>query len=382
MASPGTAPISVTLDIPAGARSGTTEALLSAILGVSAAASDLIFSPGRAPQILVHGQLIAVQIPRLPVLTADHTRHIASDLIGNNKQAITALREQGACDVSFSLQGKARFRVNVFIQRGSCAIVMRVIPTDIPTLATLNLPGSLAQVADLKSGIVLVTGPVVSGKSSTLAALVDLINRRHSYHIITVEDPIEFLHNHARSTIHQREVHSDAPSAGLALRAALRQSPNVIVLGEIRDRESIELLLDAAETGHLVLSSINTVDASKTVDRIVGLFSPAEHGAVRNRLAKAFRYFVSQKLIHRADGSGLVPIVEIVKANDHTRECVANGSHDGHSLADYVRLDAADGMQDFDGEIEKLTGGGIIDMDRALAHATNATQLRRALEKQ
>jgi twitching motility protein PilT len=381
MAAPGTAPIPVTLDLPSGARSGTTEALLSAMLGASAAASDLIFSPGRAPQILIHGQLISVQIPRLPMLTADHTRHIASDLIGNNKQAITALREQGACDVSFSLQGKARFRVNVFIQRGSCAIVMRVIPTDIPKLGALQLPESLAHVADLKSGIVLVTGPVVSGKSSTLAALVDLINQQHSHHIITVEDPIEFLHNHIRSTIHQREVHSDAPSAGLALRAALRQSPNVIMLGEIRDRESVELLLEAAETGHLVLSTLNTVDASKTVERVVGMFSPAEHSAIRNRLAKVFRYFISQKLIHRADGSGLVPIVEIVKANAHTRECVANGHLEGHSLAEYVRLDAADGMQDFDSEIEKLVRAGIIDADAALAHANNPAQLRRALEK-
>jgi twitching motility protein PilT len=236
-------------------------------------------------------------------------------------------------------------------------------------------------VADLKSGIVLVTGPVVSGKSSTLAALVDLINQQHSHHIITVEDPIEFLHNHIRSTIHQREVHSDAPSAGLALRAALRQSPNVIMLGEIRDRESVELLLEAAETGHLVLSTLNTVDASKTVERVVGMFSPAEHSAIRNRLAKVFRYFISQKLIHRADGSGLVPIVEIVKANAHTRECVANGHLEGHSLAEYVRLDAADGMQDFDSEIEKLVRAGIIDADAALAHANNPAQLRRALEK-
>jgi twitching motility protein PilT len=381
MAAPGTAPISVSLDLPAGARSGTTEALLAAMLSAAIGVSDLIFSPGRPPQVLIRGQLVSVQIPRLPVLTADHTRHIASDLIGNNKQAITTLREQGACDVSFSLPGQARFRVNAFIQRGSCAVVMRVIPTVIPDLAALNLPPALAKVADLKSGIVLVTGPVVSGKSSTLAALIDLINRRHSYHIITVEDPIEFLHNHIHSTIHQREVHSDAPSAGLALRAALRQSPNVIVLGETRDRESIDLLLDAAETGHLVLSSINTVDAAKTVERIVGMFTPAEHASVRNRLAKTFRFLISQKLIHRADGSGLVPIVEIVKANLHTRACVDNGQHEGHTLADYVRLDAADGMQDFDSEIQRLVRGGVIDIDAALAHASNPAQLRQMLEK-
>jgi len=155
----------------------------------------------------------------------------------------------------------------------------------------------------------------------------------------------------------------------------------VIVLGDMRDRENVELLLDAAETGHLVLSSINTVDAAKTVERIVGMFSPAEQVSIRTRLAKAFRYFISQKLIHRADSSGLAPIVEIVKANAHTRECVANGIHEGHGLAEYARLDAADGMQDFDSEIEKLLRAGIIDADAALAHASNPAQLRRALEK-
>jgi twitching motility protein PilT len=379
MAAPATAPISVSLDLPAGARSGTTEALLGAMLSASAGVSDLIFSPGRPPQVLIHGQLLAVQIPRLAVLTADHTRHIASDLIGNNKQAITTLREQGACDVSFSLPGQARFRVNTFIQRGSCAIVMRVIPTAIPDLAALNVPAALATVAELKSGIVLVTGPVGSGKSSTLAALVDLINRRHCYHIITVEDPIEFLHNHVRSTIHQREVHSDAPTAGLALRAALRQSPNVIVLGEARERESIDLLLDAAETGHLVLTTINTVGAGKTIERILGMFTPPEHASVRSRLAKSFRYLISQKLIQRADGAGLVPVVEIVKANTHTRECVANGQYEGQGLAEYARLDANDGMQDFDGEIEKLFRAGVIDMDAALAQAVNPALLRKTL---
>ncbi|MBV9483618.1 MAG: PilT/PilU family type 4a pilus ATPase [Acidobacteria bacterium] len=382
MAAPGAGPISVSLDLPAGARSGTTEALLAAMLRASPALSDLIFSPGRPPQILIHGQLVAIEIPRLAMLTADHTRHIASDLIGNNKQALTTLREQGSCDVSFSLAGQARFRVNAFIQRGSCAVVMRVIPTVIPDLTSLALPPQLASVADLDSGIVLVTGPVISGKSSTLAALIDLINRRHAYHIITVEDPIEFLHTHVCSTIHQREVHSDAPSAGQALRAALRQSPNVLVLGETRERENIELLLDAAETGHLVLSSIRTVDAAKTVERIVGMFDPAEYDSVRGRLAKSFRYLISQKLIHRADGKGLVPVVEIVKANPRTRECLAHGQHVGQTLAEYARSGAEEeGMQDFDGEIEKLFRAGIIDLPAALAQARNPAYLAQVLEK-
>jgi twitching motility protein PilT len=380
MATPGMAPMQVSLDVPGGLGSGTTEALLLAMLHASSNVSDLIFSPGRPPQVQIHGQLIAVQAPRLPLLTSDHTRHIASDLIGNNKQAINTLREHGACDISYSLPGEARFRVNIFIQRGSCAVVMRVIPTVIPDLAALNLPASLGAVADVKSGIVLVTGPVGGGKSSTLAAIIDLINRRHCYHIITIEDPIEFLHNHIKSTIHQRELHSDAPNAILALRSALRQSPNVIFVAEMRDRETIELILDSAETGHLILSSMNTLDASKTVERMVGVFAPGEQTAIRKRVAKSFRYFISQKLIPRASEKGVVPVVEIVKANLQTRECIANGEHEGQTLANCARTGAADGMQDFDSEIAKLIRAGAVDAETALPYATNPSQLRKELQ--
>ena len=243
--------------------------------------SDLIFSPGRPPQVGVHGHLIPVQASGLGLLSADDTRHIASDLIGNNKQAITMLREQGSCDISYGLPGMARFRVNVFIQRGSCAVVMRVIPTTVPDFAALGLPQQLQEIANLRDGIVLVTGPRGSGKSSTLAALLDSINERQTCHIITIEDPIEFLHNHKSATIHQRELHSDTPSFAQALRAALRQAPQVILVGEIRDRETTEMLLEAAETGHLVLSSLNTVDAAKTVERLVSGFAFGEQQSVR-----------------------------------------------------------------------------------------------------
>ena len=367
--------------MPDSSGAGATEALLSAMLQASEGVSDLIFSPGRPPQVEIHGQLVPVEVSRLPVLTADHTRHIASDLIGNNKQAIHTLREQGACDVSFSLPGQARFRVNVFIQRGSCAVVMRVIPTMIPGFASLNLPPHLAEIADIKSGIVLITGSVGSGKSSTLAAILDLINTRHCCHIITIEDPIEFLHNHKRSTSHQRELHSDAPSISLALRAALRQSPKVIVIGEIRDRDTMEIVLDAAETGHLVLSSMNTLDASKTVDRVVGCFPPNEQWSARMRLAKSFRYILSQRLVPRADGAGRVPVVEILKANARTRECVETGEHQGCSLLDCIRAAASEGMQSLDGELEKMARAGTIDLETALSYATHPNQLRQAMSK-
>src|SRR6478735_2542982 len=283
MASPGTAPLQVTFEPASHSGMAATHALLAAMLRATEKVSDLIFSPGRPPQVEIYGQLIPVQGPGLRLLTADDTRRIASDLIGDNKQAINMLREQGSCDISYGLPGLARFRVNIFIQRGSCAVVMRVIPTTIPDFATLRLPQQLSEVTKLRDGIVLVTGSAGSGKSSTLAVLLDAINREKYYHILTIEDPIEFLHNHKCSTIHQRELHSDTPSFAHALRSAMRQAPKVILVGEMRDRETIEIVLEAAETGHLVLSSLNTMDAPKTIERVVGSFAPGEQPMVRER---------------------------------------------------------------------------------------------------
>src|SRR5271170_753758 len=297
MSAPGIAAISVSLEGYSGSGKVATPALLGAMLRAADKISDLIFSPGRPPQVQVYGQLISVQVPGLATLTPDDTRHIAADLMGDNKQALATLREHGSCDLSYGLAGVARFRVNIFIQRGSCAVVMRVIPTAIPDFAALRLPSHLADVAKLRDGIVLVTGPAGSGKSSTLAVLLDCINREKSYHIITIEDPIEFLHHHKCSTIHQRELHSDAPSFAHALRSALRQAPKVILVGEMRDRETIEIVLEAAETGHLVFSSLNTMDATKTVERIVNSFLPGEQPGARDRFAKAFRYIICQRLV-------------------------------------------------------------------------------------
>src|SRR5579871_1547533 len=314
MAAPANA-ISVSLEGHTGSGRVATPVLLGAMLRATEKISDLIFSPGRPPQVQVYGQLIPIQVPSLASLTPDDTRLIAADLIGDNAQAIASLREQGSCDVSYGLAGVARFRVNVFIQRGSCAVVMRVIPTAIPDFATLRLPAHLADVAKLRDGIVLVTGPAGSGKSSTLAVLLDCINREKNYHIITVEDPIEFLHSHKSSTVHQRELHSDTPSFAHALRSAMRQAPKVILVGEMRDRETMQIVLEAAETGHLVLSSLNTNDTSKTVDRIVSSFLPVEQQSVRERFAKSFRYIICQRLLPKTDRSGRVAAFEILKAN-------------------------------------------------------------------
>ena len=321
----------------------------------------------------VNGRLSAVG---KRALTPDETHHVATELIGKNNHAIETLREHGSCDVSYSLAGASRFRVNVFMQRGSCAIVMRVIPGKIPSFAELNLPPELQNIVGLRNGIVLVTGPTGSGKSSTLAAIIDLINKQQSFHILTIEDPIEFLHPHQNCIVHQRELHSDTTSFSSALRAALRQAPKVILVGEMRDRETIEIAMEAAETGHLVMSTLHTIDASKTVERIVGVFPLAEQHAIRNRLAKSFRYIVSQRLIPRKDGSGRVAALEILKSTLRTREYVEKGENEGKTLLDAMRVGTTEGMQHFDGEIEKLIRGGLIEFDTGMAYATNPGNLR------
>jgi twitching motility protein PilT len=379
MAAPGISPISVSLEGYSGSGKVATPTLLAAMLRAAEKISDLIFSPGRPPQVQVYGQLIPVQVPGLSNLTADDTRHIAADLIGDNKQAVATLREHGSCDISYGLSGVARFRVNIFIQRGSCAVVMRVISTAIPDLASLGLPAHLADVAKLRDGIVLVTGPAGSGKSSTLAVLLDCINREKYYHIITIEDPIEFLHNHKCSTIHQRELHSDTPSFAHALRSALRQAPKVILVGEMRDRETIEIVLEAAETGHLVLSSLNTMDAPKTVERIVSSFLPDEQQKIRERFAKTFRYIVCQRLLPKPDRSGRIPVAEILKANPRTRECIERGEREGKTLLDAMKACATEGMQHFDGEIAELVRDRVIDLETGLSFASNPAVLGQEL---
>jgi twitching motility protein PilT len=379
MAAPGNAPISVILEPSTGAGAMAAHTLLSSILRANNQVSDLIFSPGRVPQVEVNGQLIAVQGAGLRPFSADDTRRIASDLIGENKQAIAILREQGFCDVSYGLPGVARFRVNVFIQRGSCAVVMRVIATSIPALASLGLPPKLKEVASLRDGIVLVTGPRGSGKSSTLAALLDSINQEQVCHIITIEDPIEFLHNHKRGTVHQRELHSDTPSVTVALRAALRQAPNVILVGEMRDRETMEMVLEAAESGHLVLTSMNTVSIAKTVERMVSSFGQCEQSSIRSRLARCFRYIISQRLIPRKDGTGRIAIVEMLKGHPRTQACMEADDSSGENLLQAMRAGASEGMQCFDGELEKLVRAGILDPDTAMMHATDPQELRQTL---
>lgn len=368
-----TPPVSPLSDIPGTA---PTPAIIAAMLQAAPRTSDLIFSPGRAPQVEIGGQLTQLKIKGVGVLSSEDTARIAADLIGRNSHAVEKLKDEGSCDISYSLPKISRFRVNIFTQRGTCAIVMRVIPSSVPDFKTLHLPPQLAEAADVRPGIVLVTGPTGSGKSSTLAAFVNKINEEQACHIITIEDPIEFLHSHKRATIHQRELYSDTPNFPLALRAALRQSPKLILVGEMRDKETIEVALEAAETGHLVFSTLHTIDASKTIERVIGVFPVSEQHAVRGRLAKTFRYIISQRLIAKRDGSGRVAVFEILKSTLRTRDYVQKGETEGKSLLDAMRDGSTEGMQCFDDEIEKLIRADVLDIDTGLAFATNEGNLR------
>jgi twitching motility protein PilT len=351
-----------------------TDGMIKTMLGAGEGVSDLVFSPGRPAQVEKHGELTGVDIADVPMLEAEHTARVARELIGGNEHALRTLKENGACDISYSVSNSARFRVNVFRQRGSFAIVMRVIATRIPSLEDLRLPASLSQIASLKNGIVLVTGPTGSGKSSTLAAIINLINESRAEHIITIEDPIEFLYTHKKATVHQRELHSDTPTFALALRAALRQAPKVILVGEMRDLETMEIALTAAETGHLVFSTLHTIDASKTVESIVGMFESGDQHAVRSRLAASFRYFISQRLVPKV-GGGRIAVLEVLKSTMRTRDYIERGDEEGRSLLDAMRDGELDGMQHFDGELEKLARAGAITTANALLYATNAGNL-------
>ncbi len=349
--------------------------IIEQMLMVSENISDLNFSVGQKPQVEINGILYPTSPLGLGKLTSFQTEMIAMAIIRDNPEAAKQLVKYGSADLSWTLPGKCRFRVNIFQQRGSYSIVMRVIPREIPTFEALNLPPQLKNICELRNGLVLITGPTGSGKSSTLAAIIDRINETKSYHIITIEDPIEFMHKHKKSTINQREIGSDAKDFASALRAALRQAPKVILVGEMRDLETTEVALEAAETGHLVLSTLHTIDASKTVDRIIGLYPKNEERVIRTRLAQTFRYIVSQRLIPRADGKGRVPAVEILKSNPRTREYIEYGESEGKTLLDAMRDGEIDGMQDFDTVIMRMIQKGIITLEDGLSFATNQNNL-------
>lgn len=341
--------------------------------------SDLNFSVGRAPQVEVSGSLVSVPIVGLERMSPYQTEMIALHLMGEDREVMRKLIHTGSTDLSYSIPGVTRFRVNIFTQRGTFAIVMRVIPTGVPSIEQLGLPQVLYNVAGEKNGIVLVTGPTGSGKSTTLAAVIDEINEKNAFHIVTIEDPIEYLHSHKHCTINQRELGSDTTSFAMALRAALRQAPKVILVGEMRDIETTEIALEAAETGHLVLSTLHTIDASKTIDRIIGIFPKNDEQQIRTRFAQTFKYVISQRLVPRK-GGGRVAAIEVLKSTERTREYIIKGETAGRSLVDAMNDGYLEGMQSFDRELERMVRSNLVDEKVAISYGTNPNNLTLALQ--
>ncbi len=353
--------------------------LLETMLDYSPGISDLNLSVGRPPQVELDGQLRPVAYAGIERLLPYQTELIAMRLLAGKRDLADKLVRTGSVDLSYSLAKRTRFRVNVFAQRGTYSVVLRVIPNKIPTVEELGIPPQLNEVGYERNGIVLVTGPTGSGKSTTLAAIINKINQEKAIHIITIEDPIEYLHPHNKSTINQREVGADTQTFALALRAALRQAPKVILVGEMRDVETISIALEASETGHLVLSTLHTIDASKTIDRIVGVFPKNEERQVRTRFSQAFKWVISQRLVPK-QGGGRIAICEILRSTSRTKEYVQEGEREGKSLVDAMSDGALDGMQTFDGELLKLISAGVIDKETGLSFATNRTNLQLVLE--
>jgi twitching motility protein PilT len=355
--------------------------LLETMLDTAPGISDLNLSVGRPPQVEVDGQLRTVPYAGIERLLPYQTELIALRLLAGKRDATERLVRTGSTDLSYSLARRTRFRVNVFAQRGSYSVVLRVIPSKVPTVEELGIPAVVNEIANERHGIVLVTGPTGSGKSTTLAAIINKLNREKAIHIITIEDPIEYLHPHNVATINQREVGADTQTFALALRAALRQAPKVILVGEMRDVETISIALEASETGHLVLSTLHTIDASKTIDRIVGVFPKNEERQVRTRFAQSFKWIVSQRLIPK-QGGGRMAVCEILRSNSRTREYVAEGEKEGKSLLDAMEDGVLEGMQSFDYELERLINTGQLDRETALSYATNRTNLQLRLDTQ
>jgi twitching motility protein PilT len=355
--------------------------LLEAMLDAAPGISDLNLSVGRPPQVEVDGALRPVSFAGIERLLPYHTELIAMRLLAGKRDNADKLVRTGSVDLSYSLARRTRFRANVFSQRGSFSIALRVIPNKVPTIEELGIPLQLNEIAGERNGIVLVTGPTGSGKSTTLAAIINKINREESIHVITIEDPIEYLHPHQKATINQREVGSDTQTFALALRAALRQAPKVILVGEMRDVETISIALEASETGHLVLSTLHTIDAAKTVDRIVGVFPKNEERQVRTRFAQSFKWIVSQRLVPKIAG-GRMAVCEILRSNSRTKEYIAEGEREGKSLVEAMEDGVLEGMQSFDHELERLINTGVIEREVGLSYATNRTNLQLRLDTQ
>jgi twitching motility protein PilT len=354
--------------------------LLSGMLESHDRVSDINFTVGRPPQVEASGELVSVSIGSpLGSLTPFHTETLALLLMQGDRRLMHNLVTYGSCDCSYALPGKVRFRVNIFQQRQAYSIVLRKLATEIQTIADLNLPPIFQRIAKEKNGLILVTGATGSGKSTTLAALINEMNEGQAIHIVTLEDPVEFEHPHKKATLNQRELGVDFDSFANGLRAALRQAPKVILVGEIRDRETLEIALTAAETGHLVLSTLHTVDAGQTINRILGMYDQSEERLVRIRLADALRWIISQRLLPKV-GGGRVAVLEILCTSLRVKDSVLHGESEGKTFYEILKAGGPVGMQTFDQAILGLFEAGSITEQTAVAYASHKSVIRRGID--
>ena len=354
--------------------------ILGTMLDAHKDVSDLILTVDKAFQIEASGELTPVPTnPQIERLTPFHTETIAMNLIGNSHRLSEDLLRTGSCDSSYSLGDRARFRVNIFAQRGCYSIVLRKLNAQVPKLDELCLPEVILQTSNEKTGLVLVTGATGSGKSTTLAAVIDEINAHKSIHIVTLEDPIEFIYTQKLATVNQRELGTDFDSFPTGLRAALRQAPKVILVGEMRDRATVEIALSAAETGHLVFSTLHTIDAGQTINRILGMFETEEQEQVRYRLSDTLRWIISQRLAPKI-GGGRFPVVEIMGANLRTKESIVQGESEGKSFYEIIEASQTFGWRTFDFSVLDAYSKGIITEEIALMYCSKRGVVTRGID--
>jgi twitching motility protein PilT len=351
------------------------------ILDENPNASDINFTVGKPPQVEVDGLLKPAYLDfGIRRLTPFHTETIALNLVGEDRRGIQHLLTTGSCDISYYLPGRARFRVNIFSQRGTYSIAMRQLPTKIPTIDELELPSVLKKIADEKFGMAFVTGATGSGKTTTLAAILNEVNARHPYHVVTLEDPVEYVHPQLRATFNQRELGLDFDTFANGLRAALRQAPKVILVGEMRDRETVEIGLSAAETGHLVLSTLHTMDAGQSVNRIIGMFELDEERLVRIRLADTMKWIISQRLLPKI-GGGRVAAFEIMGNSLRVQESILHGEAEGKTFYEMMEQAEHFGWTTFDASISRLYEQGKITEETALTYATRRALVKRSIDR-
>ena len=356
------------------------DALLLSMLETASGISDINFSVGRPPQVEAFGVLKVANVnSAVERLSPYQTERIALNIIGNDRRLARELATRGSCDCAYHVTEKARFRVNIFRQRGHIAIVMRKAQTEIPTIQTLGLAPIFKEVAKEKTGLVLVTGATGSGKTTTLAAILDEINRNSAVHIVTLEDPIEYMHPHKRATFNQRELGADFEDFPTGLRAALRQAPKVILVGEMRDRATVEIALTAAETGHLVLSTIHTINAGQSINRILGMFERTEEQQLRIRLADTLRYVISQRLLPKIGGSRLL-VQEIMGSSLRTREAIALGEGEDREFYGIIEQSEPFGWSTFDQSIAKAFELAKITDETAQLYSSNKAKMSRFLD--